>query len=155
MHIEDRCWEIMKVCNHNSEWNGRCVVGKISQNYTKSCLTSIVRYGLQGLQNGWRRKKVKVVWNWIERSNTPDKQQTSVRPLGRKNRNCSWCSNDREARKTEFECWEENEIFMVQHLYATFQRTEAWNFEFCLRVRMLLCTVRTLNFFFVLSIRTP
>ena len=50
---------IVRVFTRNSEWNERCVVEKISQNYTKSCLTSIARIGLQDLQNGLGRKKRK------------------------------------------------------------------------------------------------
>ena len=53
--------KIMEVLTDSSKWNKRCVVGKISQNYINSRLTSIARIGLQELHNGLRRggKKVK------------------------------------------------------------------------------------------------
>ena len=49
-----------------SEWNERCVIGKISQSYTNSRLTSVARYGFQKLQNRLirnRRKKLKIAEN--------------------------------------------------------------------------------------------
>ena len=82
--------EIVEVLTHNSEWNERCAIRKILQHYTKLRLTSIVRIGVQELQNGLGRKKKKSPRkkprNTLKCSNPPNQEEISIRTLRRKPR---------------------------------------------------------------------
>ena len=120
---------IEKVFIRSLKWNGRCVVGKISQNCTKSCLTSIARIELRILQNGVRKKKMnkkikegqKYTWS----SNPIIRRNRAFELYEEKSSSCTWRSNYVTQSKLAFKLKEEKWVATVRTLCAAFEDTES------------------------------
>ena len=131
---------IVEFFNWSLEWNGRCTVEKISQNYTKSQLMSIARIVLQGLQNCSRRKMSKT------KSIKEGKNTLSIRtPVEGINQHSNdgkkvqeltlgvWTPKNKGDQRSNTE--KKNERLGFERLCAAFDNPESLKLVFFLRVR--------------------